>query len=126
MPLRILIADDSASIRRVVRSYLENNSNWEICGEAEDGRATVERVRELMPDAVVLDFSMPIVNGLDAAQQMTAISPNIRIVMFTAHDSSMLRLWARNAGIRAVVAKDGKASLQALQRALTADEPLAA
>jgi len=122
MPLSVLIADDSATIRQVVRSYLRQNSEWYICGEADDGETAVEFVRKLKPDAVVLDFSMPTMNGLDAAQQIANISPNTRIVLFTAHDSGTLRLHAAGVGIKAVVAKDGKASLDSLQHALRGDE----
>lgn len=118
MPFNILIADDSPSIRRVVRSYLEQNSDWNVCGEAENGYTAVELVRQLKPEGVVLDFSMPGMNGLDAAQQIAEISPNTRVVLFTAHDGGILRVHAAKAGIKAVVGKDGKASLGAVQRAL--------
>src|SRR5215469_10716480 len=126
MPLSVLIADDSATIRHVVRSYLQRSPDWHICGEADDGETAVELVRSLKPDAVVLDLSMPVMNGLDAAQQMANMSPKTRIVLFTSHDSGILRVHAAEAGIKAVVAKDGMASLDALQRALRRDEPRAA
>lgn len=126
MPRRVLIADDSATIRRVVRSHLQQNSDWQVCGEAEDGAIAVDLVRKLKPDAVVLDFSMPTLNGLDAAQRIAVMSPNTRVVLFTAHDSGILRVQAAAAGIKAVVPKDGKASLDSLQNALRGDEPLAA
>ena len=126
MPVRVLIVDDSAPIRRLVRSLLQNNPEWEICGEAEDGARAVELVRELKPDAVVLDFSMPKMNGLDAAQHITVISPKTRMVLFTVHDSSILRSHARTVGINAVVAKGAKTSLEDLQHALREDGPPAA
>ena len=122
----ILIADDNATIRQVVRSYFEQNSDWHISGEADDGETAVELVRKLKPDGVILDFSMPKMNGLDVAQQIAKISPNTKVVLFTAHDSGILRMHAAAAGIKAVVAKDGKASLDALQHALRGDEPHAA
>lgn len=125
MPVRVLIVDDSAPIRRLVRSYLQN-PELEICGEADDGTTAVEQVRKLKPDAVVLDLSMPTMNGLDAAERIRAISPRTKIVLYTAHDSSMLRSYANTVGINAVVAKDGKTSLEDLQHALRGDGPLAA
>ena len=118
----VLIADDSPSIRQVVRSHLEQNPDWYVCGEAENGYTVVELVRQLKPDGVVLDFSMPGMNGLEAAQQIAAISPNTRVVLFTAHDGGILRAHAATAGIKAVVGKDGKASLDAVQRALRGDD----
>ena len=122
-PLNILIVDDSAAIRQRVRSHFEQNSDWCVCGEAEDGYTAVELVRQLKPDGVVLDFFMPKMNGLDAAQQIAKISPSTRVVLFTAHDSRMLDIHAAEAGIKAVIAKDGKASLDALQQALRGGEP---
>jgi len=126
MPRRILIADDSAAIRRIVRSHLEKSPDLEICGEAADGEQAIALVHELNPDAVVLDFSMPAMNGLDAAQQIAELYPDTRVVLFTAHDTVLVRNRAVRAGVRAVVVKDGKASLEALQRALAGDEPAAA
>ena len=126
MPRTILIADDSAAIRRIVRSHLEKSPDFEICGEAADGEKAVELVQKLNPDAVVLDFSMPTMNGLDAAQQMAELSPNTRVVLFTALATVLVRSRALRAGVKSVVAKDGKASLEALQRALAGDEPVAA
>jgi len=126
MPSSILIADDSATIRQLIRRYLELHSDWYVCGEAADVETAVESVRRLKPDAVVLDFSMPRMNGLDAAQEIANISPNTRVVLFTAHDSRILRVRATAVGIKAVIAKDEKASLDALQRALQGDEPRAA
>jgi DNA-binding NarL/FixJ family response regulator len=112
MPSNILIADDSATIRKVIRRYFEQNSDWHVCGETDDGETAVELVRRLKPDAVVLEFFMPTLNGLDAAHRIASISPNTRIVLFTAHDSGMLRVLTAAAGIKAVVARDGQASLE--------------
>jgi DNA-binding NarL/FixJ family response regulator len=126
MPLSILIADDSAAIRQLIRRYLELHSDWYVCGEAADGVTAIESVRQLKPDAVVLDFSMPRMNGLDAAQEIASIAPNTRVVLFTSHDSRILRICAAAVGIKAVIAKDGRASLDALQHALQGDDPLAA
>src|ERR1700683_313716 len=64
MSLRILIVDDSASIRSMLRFFIEHNTDWQICGEAENGQVAVEKVAELKPQAVILGFSMPVVNGL--------------------------------------------------------------
>lgn len=95
-----MIADDSPSIRQVVRSHFEQNSDWYVCGEADDGDTAVELVRQLKPNGVVLDFSMPRMNGLDAAQQIAKISPNTRVVLFTAHDSRILRVHAAEQALK--------------------------
>jgi DNA-binding NarL/FixJ family response regulator len=82
--LRILIVDDHEIVRRGVRRLLEEH--WEICGEAENGKIAVEKVRQLKPDAVVLDVSMPIMSGYQAAQEIRRISPSTKIVFLTMHD----------------------------------------
>src|SRR6201981_1465524 len=70
-----IIADDSAPVRRSLRSFIEQNSGWEICGEAENGKVAVEKVKELHPDIVILDFQMPVMNGLEAAPADFTCSP---------------------------------------------------
>jgi two-component system, NarL family, response regulator NreC len=105
MPLRILIVDDSSSIRRLLRFFIENNTDWEVCGEAENGRIAVQRVAELKPHAVILDLSMPVMNGLDAAREITRIAPNVQMVMFSMFISEQLRKDAQAVGIKDVISK---------------------
>lgn len=89
-PVRILIADDHEMVRRGLCAVLNEQSGWQVCAEVGDGRAAVEKARELKPDVAVLDMSMPNLNGLDAARQIQRISPRTRIVMLTMHDSEDL------------------------------------
>jgi DNA-binding NarL/FixJ family response regulator len=106
----ILIVDDSAVIRSLLRSRIEENSDWRVCGEAENGKVAVEKVKELHPNIVIMDFQMPVMNGLNAAYQISALFPEIVMVMFTMHSSDELVKKARAAGIREVVTKsDGVA-----------------
>lgn len=114
MPASIGIVDDSPQIRQALRSFLETNTDWEICGEAENGQAAIELVQRLNPDLLILDLSMPVMNGFDAARNIIALSPKTGIVMFTAHASDQLLEEARHVGIKAVVPKDGNGSLQLL------------
>jgi DNA-binding NarL/FixJ family response regulator len=109
MAPRILVVDDTQAIRRSVRLRIENETDWEICGEAENGRDAIERVKELEPDVVVLDLSMPVMNGLDAARRIKAIAPRIHILMFTLHTYPQLLDEARKAGIDDVVSKSDAA-----------------
>src|SRR5512146_1838845 len=76
-PTRILIVDDSPSVRIALRKFLEQNSNWQVCGEAEDGQEAVDRVRQLKPDLVVMDFLMPVQDGLHASEQIKSLFPEI-------------------------------------------------
>jgi DNA-binding NarL/FixJ family response regulator len=101
----ILIVDDSELIRHLLRSCIEENTEWQVCGEAENGQLAVEKVTELHPDVVILDFQMPVMNGIEAARQITHIAPNTAMVMFTMHDCEELRQDARAAGIRDVLSK---------------------
>jgi len=103
----ILIVDDVPAIRRSLRRYLEQETRWVICGEAENGKVAVEEVQKLHPDVVLLDLSMPVMNGLDAARAIKAIAPGTHILMFTLHTYPQLLDEARKAGIAAVISKAG-------------------
>jgi DNA-binding NarL/FixJ family response regulator len=105
MPFKILIVDDSSSIRNLLRFFIEHNTDWQVCGEAENGQVAVEKVRELKPHAVILDLSMPVMNGLEAAREITRIAPNVHMVMFTMHTSEQLRKDAQAVGIKDVISK---------------------
>jgi DNA-binding NarL/FixJ family response regulator len=105
MPLKILIADDSSSIRQLLRFFIEHNTDWQVCGEAENGQIAVEKVAQLKPHAVILDLSMPVMNGLDAAREITRIAPTVQVVMFTMHVSEELRKEAKDAGVKDVISK---------------------
>jgi DNA-binding NarL/FixJ family response regulator len=123
MALRILVVDDTQAIRRSLRLRIETETDWEVCGEAENGRDAIERVKELQPDVVLLDLSMPVMNGLDAALRIKAIAPRTHIVMFTLHTYPQLLDEARKVGITNVVSKSDAAGpnlLRALRSLLAA------
>ena len=114
MSTTVLIVDDSPTIRRSLRSLFERRQGWEICGEAENGAIAVEQVKALNPDIVIMDLSMPVMNGLQAAQKISAIAPKTAMVLFTMHASEHLVKDAQRAGIKDVVSKlDGAATLMA-------------
>jgi DNA-binding NarL/FixJ family response regulator len=79
-----------------------------VCGEAENGRIAVEKVTELKPHAVILDLSMPVMNGLDAAREISRIAPSVQIVMFTMHVTEQLCQDAKDAGVKDVISKSDK------------------
>jgi DNA-binding NarL/FixJ family response regulator len=108
----ILIVDDSALIRRSLRSFIEKRSDWGICGEAENGQVAVEKVQQMHPDVVILDLQMPVMNGLESARQINQLAPETAMLMFTMHNSDELQIAARTAGIRQVLSKSDAATDQ--------------
>src|SRR5256714_15044748 len=88
--LRILIADDHEVARQGIRALLESHPGWEVCAEAKDGREAVELANNSKPDIALLDIGMPNLNGLDAARQILAMSPAIRILILTMHDAEQV------------------------------------
>jgi DNA-binding NarL/FixJ family response regulator len=102
---RVLIVDDHEIFRRGLRALLEPSSEWQICGEAVDGWDAVEQCQSLKPDIVVLDVSMPRLNGLEAARLIKKEDPEPKIVIITQHDSPQIRSAALEAGARAFVTK---------------------
>jgi DNA-binding NarL/FixJ family response regulator len=103
---RILIVDDSAQVRTALRMCLELNKDWSICGEVDNGQAAIEMVRHLKPDVVLLDYAMPIMNGIEAARRIAEIAPQCAILMFTMYASEQLATVAQAAGVWAVISKD--------------------
>lgn len=118
MPTKIAIVDDSSTIRKIIRAFIESHTDWKICGEAGDGETAISLVERLKPDLVVLDLSMPVKNGLDAARTISKLSPSSAMVLFTAHASNQLAVESKRVGIGAVIAKDGNSSLEELVRVL--------
>jgi DNA-binding NarL/FixJ family response regulator len=119
--LRILIADDHEVARRGIRSLLESHPGWEVCGEAKDGRESVDLARRLKPDVVLLDIGMPNLNGLEAARQMLVISPDAAILILTMHDTDqvvreVLRAGARGFLLKSDAGRDLIAAVEALQQ----------
>jgi DNA-binding NarL/FixJ family response regulator len=92
-----------------VRVTLAREPHFEICGEAENGQDAVAKVKQLKPDAVILDVSMPVMNGLEAAREIRRVAPATKIVMFSMHDSSQMIETAREAGADAFVLKTAPA-----------------
>ena len=104
--MKIAIVDDHRAIRKTLRTGIETNTDWEICGEAENGEAAVALVQATKPDLVVLDLSMPGLNGIEAARQVRAIAPATGVILFTNYASPELTMLASSVGISAVISKD--------------------
>jgi DNA-binding NarL/FixJ family response regulator len=103
--LRILIVDDHAAVRRSIRSLLESYPNWKVCGEGTNGREAVEQARRLKPDVVLLDMTMPELNGLEATRRILREAPETQVLVLTMHQSDELADEVRRAGAKALVLK---------------------
>jgi CheY-like chemotaxis protein len=110
---RILVADDSDAIRRLVHTYLSER-DFDVCGEATDGQDAIEKARELNPDLILLDVAMPRTNGIEVASVLKQMMPNVRIVLFTMYSEAVDRTFPRkDLPVDAVVAKaDGMNRLE--------------
>lgn len=104
--VRILVVDDSAAIRGGVRLLLENHCDWEVCGEAANGIEAIEKYRQLRPDLLVVDVSMPFMNGLDASLEILKLSPESLILLYTSFLTRQLIETAHQSGIRGTLSKD--------------------
>ena len=102
---RILVADDSDVMRHGMRFLLRQHEGWEVCGEAVDGKDAVVKAHQLAPDVVVLDFAMPVMNGIEAARQIRRERPNTAIVLCSMCLDSQLATVAHDAGITSVLSK---------------------
>ena len=105
MPKRILVVDDNAPIRGLVREFIEARPGFEVCGEAADGVEGVLKGRELKPDLIVLDFLMPRINGIQAALILHEIAPNTPIILFTFYKEAIPNDLARAAGVASILSK---------------------
>jgi CheY-like chemotaxis protein len=107
---RILIADDHEALRRGLRSALLG-AGWQVCGEAADGKQAIEKTKELKPDLVLLDLSMPVMSGHEAAREILRNNPGVKIVVFTMHESQQVRDALNKVGVHALAVKSAPLSL---------------
>ena len=106
MPLRILVVDDHEVVRHAVISLLAKRTDWHVCGEAPDGLEALSRAKELQPDLILMDVSMPRMDGLQATQAIRQVLPDTKIILVSQNDPSLIRRQAVQAGADDYVAKD--------------------
>jgi DNA-binding NarL/FixJ family response regulator len=109
MVVRILLVDDHPVVRQGLRTLLEGRSDWEVVGEASDGIEALEKVASLGPDVVVLDVTMPRMNGIEACRLIQQKSPGREVLFVTQHDSPQMMREALTAGARGYVVKSNLA-----------------
>ncbi len=103
--LRILIADDHEVVRRGLHALLGSQVEWEVVGEAVDGRDAVEQVNQLKPEVVIMDITMPSMSGLEATRLVMESAPETKVLIFTMHDSEQMMQTALEVGAKGYVLK---------------------
>lgn len=104
-PIRILLVDDHEIVRQGARMLIEREEGWSVCGEAADGRAAVDLTEKLNPDVVVLDLTMPELNGLEATRQIKRVRPKTEVLIFTGEETDQLVHEVFSAGARSYILK---------------------
>ena len=121
---KILIADDTEVIRTQLKIILSQPAGWIVCGEATNGQQAVLMASQLKPDLIVLDFLMPMLNGLQAAEEILKSTPAVPIVLYTLHKVLQLDLEAKRIGVRKAISKsDGSDALIACVEELLGHGP---
>jgi DNA-binding NarL/FixJ family response regulator len=109
----VLVVDDNTFIRRRLCELFTREADFEICGEAENGREAIEKAQQLRPDLIVIDLSMPVMNGLDAARVLKRVMPTVPIIMFTEYSDAFSLEEAHSVGVSALVSKSEHMSVLA-------------
>jgi DNA-binding NarL/FixJ family response regulator len=122
----ILIVDDSPLTWRTLRTVFEQQPDWMVCGEAEDGDEGIDKAKILQPDLIVIDLAMPRLNGISASRMLKKLIPATPVVMFTAFTNPSFKKAAFAAGLDAFVGKsEGATSLvRSIQRLLSSELPI--
>src|SRR5580693_91823 len=111
MPKLVLVVDDNAVIRHALCEVFTSEAGFDVCGEAENGRDAIEKAQALQPDLIVMDLSMPVMNGIDAAHALKTLMPMVPVIMFSEYSDVFSEQEARSAGISAMVSKSEHVSV---------------
>lgn len=105
MAIRVLVADDNQVIRKEIRTIIESDEELEVCAEAVNGLEAVEKAQESCPDVAVIDFQMPVMDGLKATRRIKRLMPFLPILLFTLYRSPQLEWESKQAGVDAILLK---------------------
>ena len=111
MPKAVLVVDDNEFIRRSLCKVFTSEAGFDVCGEAENGREAIEKALELRPDLIVMDVSMPVMNGIEAARALKGLLPTVTLIIFSAYSDVFSQNEARSAGVAALVSKSDHVSV---------------
>lgn len=111
MPHTVLIADDNRAIRQGLRNLFQNEADFDVCGEAENGKEAVEKAQQLHPDLILLDLSMPVMDGLEAAGILKDVMSRVPVIIYSAQQDLLSKKEADSAGIWAWISKSEHVSV---------------
>lgn len=122
--LRILLADDNDRVRPMLSSIISQaDPGWEVCSEVANGQLAVEKAAELKPDLVILDFSMPVLDGISAGRQIRSMLPHVPVLLYTFIASARIEHAAKEAGIHSVIEKaDFRKLVQEIRKLVPASD----
>lgn len=105
MMKRVLVVDDSPTVRQALCELFVREGDFEVCGQAENGRDAIEKAQHFRPDLIVTDLSMPIMNGLEETRLLKTLMPGVPVIIYTAHNDRFVEREGRSAGAAAVISK---------------------
>ena len=105
MGSKILIVDDHEVVRQGIRTILRSRPQWEVCGEAVNGKDAIEKAKSLDPDVIIMDITMPEMSGIEATREITKLKLRPAVLVFTMHESKNLAVTVQEAGARGFVLK---------------------
>lgn len=111
MPKTVLVVDDNAVIRHTLCQLFTAEADFDVCGEAENGLQAIEKAQELRPELIVMDLSMPVMNGIDAARALKSLLPAVPLIIFSEYSNVFSENEARSAGVSALVSKSEHVSV---------------
>jgi DNA-binding NarL/FixJ family response regulator len=111
MAKMVLVVDDNAVIRQALCRLFTSEADFDVCGEAENGQDAIEKAQALHPDLIVMDLSMPVMNGIDAARALKTLMPMMPVIIFSEYSDVFSESEARSAGISALVSKSEPVSV---------------
>ena len=111
MAKAVLVVDDNAFIRQALCELFKRETDFEVCGEAENGQEAIEKAQQLRPDLIVMDLSMPVMNGIEAAYVLQGLMPTVPLIIFSEYSDVFSEKEARSAGVSALVSKSQHVSV---------------
>lgn len=111
MPKAVLVVDDNAFVRHALCELFTSHVDFDVCGEAGNGQEAIEKAEQLHPDVIVMDLSMPVMNGIEAAAALKSLMPKVPLVIFSEYGDVFSQNAAESAGVSALVPKSAGASV---------------